>query len=137
MSLIPLGNFQPVEILLNLSNPLCVWVCPKWLSGGSFGCWVQSCYSRPSTCISGGWRWPFNILGFIAIILSLGGALFELQSLRKNEAYGYWGMAAVFLIPAALLHLAVTHDYFATPLEIIVRIAVLILIVFGGSLFSD
>jgi len=85
--------------------------------------------------VAGVWIIFFNVLGSIAIIISLTGALVELGKLWKSEALSYWGASLVFLLPAVLLHVTVTYYTLLPVLATIAKIVVLVLIAVGGALF--
>lgn len=73
----------------------------------------------------------FNILGFLSMTISFAGAFVEMSNLRKNEAYSYWGVSLVFLIPAILLHLAIDYYDISNPLSTVIKIILLILLFIG------
>lgn len=79
----------------------------------------------------GAWTAATNVAGFVCIAIGFGGGLTEAGRLWRREGLTYWGAAAVFLVPAALLHLSVE---FGEPSDVIVRasrIVVLLLLAVG------
>ena len=79
--------------------------------------------------VHGNWAVALRAAGAIALVISLGGAGFELAKIWKTQALESWGVALVFLTPAALLHLL----RLSSPWELIIRSLVLLLLAFGGT----
>lgn len=73
---------------------------------GSFGSWGSILWITPTYVqFSGTGQWICYILGGLCVAISFLGALQELSRLLGSEAFSWWGVAFVFLIPALLLHL--------------------------------
>lgn len=52
-----------------------------------------------------GWpKWAFNVVGAGLIMIAFAAAAVELGTLWKNEAFTYFGIGLLALIPAGLLH---------------------------------
>lgn len=73
----------------------------------------------------------FTIIGFICLTISLGGSLIEISNIWKNEAYSYWGVSLVFLLPAILLHLSIYYYEIIGFWSVIIKVAVIGLLVVG------
>lgn len=73
----------------------------------------------------------FNIIGFTFLTISLGGSLIEISNIWKNEAYSYWGVSLVFLLPAILLHLSINYYEIIGFWSGVIKIAVIILLIIG------
>jgi cation transport ATPase len=82
--------------------------------------------------IAGWGRILFNVLGGLAIAISLLVAIEELTELWKKKAMGYWSISLVFLVPAVILHLAVMFASLPSLWETVARIVALILVFIGG-----
>ncbi|MHB9112357.1 MAG: hypothetical protein ACYC4D_06985 [Thermoleophilia bacterium] len=89
-------------------------------------------YSPYYLNINSSWRWLFNGLGGLAIMISFVGALLELAKLWKNQASEYFGISLVFLMPAGFVHFAIQRIAPTPVWEIIGRSFVLVLAAFGG-----
>ncbi len=81
--------------------------------------------------IVGGWEYIFYILGFVALIISLAGALMEIGKLRQSEGLSYWGVSLVFLLPAFAIYLLVEYQRITGILVNLAKVAVLLLSAFG------
>jgi hypothetical protein len=81
--------------------------------------------------ILGWWEYTFYVLGFIALTISLAGALTELGKLRQSEGLSYWGVSLVFLLPALALYLLVKYQHIAVMMVLLAKIAFLLLIAIG------
>lgn len=73
----------------------------------------------------------FRVLGFIAIIISFVGSFIEISQLWKNEAFSYWGVSLVFVIPAVLLHFSIDYYDVSNPWAYVIKIFVLIFLFSG------
>jgi len=73
----------------------------------------------------------FNIIGFICLTISLAGSLIEISNIWKNEAYSYWGVSLVFILPAILLHLSVYYYEINEFWSIFIKVAVIVLLFIG------
>jgi len=85
--------------------------------------------------IISGWQYVFSVLGFIALIISFGGALVELGKLWKSEGLGYWGASLIFLIPSVALFFAIKFQRITGTMSIAAKIGALLLMAIGGPLF--
>ena len=85
--------------------------------------------------VSLGWHWPFYIIGILFLIVSFMGALFELKDLLRNEAYSYWGVSLVFLIPAILLFISTQRQIITGVFVFISKIAIMIFAAIGFPMF--
>jgi hypothetical protein len=88
-------------------------------------------YAPPYLGIIGWWEYPFYVLGFIVLTISLAGALTELGKLRQSEGLSNWGVSLVFLLPALALYLLVKYQRITGTLVIPAKIAVLLLVAIG------
>lgn len=73
----------------------------------------------------------FNIIGFVFLIISLIGSLIEISNLWRNEAFSYWGVASVFILPAILLHLLVYHYEIYGFWRAVIKVIVIVLLFIG------
>lgn len=92
-----------------------VWFAPGYIGFGGAGLWV---------C---------NIFGGILIAISFAGAGLEIGKLFKSEAFEWWGVGMVFLVPAALLHFAVWYAELGLFWEAIAKSVALFLDALGGT----
>lgn len=84
---------------------------------------------------SSGWSWLLYIIGTVLLLISFGGALIELGNLIKNEAFSYWGVSLVFLIPALLLFILIQQQILFGGFILISKIAAMLLLTIGGPMF--
>ena len=99
---------------------------------GAFWIWgFILLYTPPYLGIIGVWKYPFYVLGFIGLTISLAGALIELGKLRHSEGLSNWGASIVFLLPALALYLLVKYQHIAGALVIPTKIAILLLVAMG------
>lgn len=91
------------------------WIAPSYIGFGGIGMWV---------C---------NIVGGILIAVSFGGAAMEVGSLFKSEAFEWWGVGMVFLVPGALLHFAVWYAELGAFWGAAAKSMALLLDAFGGT----
>ena len=82
-----------------------------------------------------GWQYLFIILGYIALIISFGGALTELGKLWKSEGLGYWRVSLVFLIPSISLYFSVEFQRITGAMASVAKVGAIILMMIGGPLF--
>jgi hypothetical protein len=101
---------------------------------GMFWLWGSLAWVAPPYIGFGGWgQWAFNIAGAVLIAIAFAGAGIELGKLWKNEAFEYWGVGLLFLVPAVLLHLTVWWAELAPFWEVSAKSIALILAAFGGA----
>ena len=102
----------------------------------SFWLWGALLFCAPTYLdISGTLPKVLTVLGWISITISLLGAGVELNKILKNEAFGYWGVSMLAILPAALVHLFVVHNQPSTAWTMLAKVLVLVLLALGGSLF--
>lgn len=76
----------------------------------------------------------FNTIGFLLLGFSLIFSLMEISSIWKNEAYSYWGVSLVFILPAVLLHFLTVYYEIVGVWNFIIRVGVSVLF-FAGTPF--
>ncbi|MBM7837871.1 glucan phosphoethanolaminetransferase (alkaline phosphatase superfamily) [Alkalihalobacillus xiaoxiensis] len=73
----------------------------------------------------------FRIVGFVLIFMSLIGSLIEISNLIKSEAFSYWGVSLVFIVPAVLLDFFINHYEVLSSWEFLIRIFIIVLFFIG------
>ena len=84
--------------------------------------------------ITSGWSWLFYIAGAILVIFSFVGASIEFSNLIKNEAFSYWGVSLVFLLPAILLFILIEQQVITSGYVTISKVAAMLLFTVGGPM---
>lgn len=76
-----------------------------------------------------------NFFGWLAIVISFGGAFIELSNIFKNDGFSFLGVSLVFFVPAILLHI-LQSKYLSNKSGIIIsKIIVILLLIIGSGLF--
>lgn len=85
--------------------------------------------------LSGFFAKTINLLGWVAIIISIAGAFLELSKIFKNDGFSYIGTSLVFLVPAVLLHILQEKSLTNQTVITIFKSGVIFLLVVGSALF--
>lgn len=99
----------------------------------AFWLWGSIAWFAPAYLGFGGVAmWVCNIVGGILMAISFGGAGMEIGKLFKSEAFEWWGVGLVFLVPAGLLHFAVWYAELSSTWAAVAKGSALLLDGFGG-----
>jgi uncharacterized membrane protein len=79
----------------------------------------------------GRWQILTNVLGAGLITVGFVAAATEFAKLRRNQAFEYWAVSILFLMPAAIIHLAIDFGSPSHGWQRVTRIVVLLLLAFG------
>ena len=105
------------------------------IAAGFWWCGVVAWSAPVYIGLDGLSKWVLNVVGAGLIVIAFAAAVLELGNLWKNEAFTYWGLGLLALIPAGLLHALAWLVDVPSPWMGVVKGCALFLDALGGFVF--